>query len=63
MKAPDEIEMANRRARELQAGVPRAVSARYDRKPGRIVVYLSSTLIVSFAPEDAQGLENAGPHS
>jgi hypothetical protein len=36
------------------------VSARYDRRTGRIVIHLSSR-IVSFAPEDAQGLENAQP--
>lgn len=28
---------------------------------GRIVIHLSSKLIVSFAPGDAQGLENARP--
>jgi hypothetical protein len=61
MKATDNIEQANRRARELQAHAPRAVSARYDPKAGRIVIHLSSKLIVSFAPEDAQGLENARP--
>src|SRR5271168_2581793 len=55
------IEQANRRASELQAHAPRAVSARYDTRTGRIVIHLSSRLIVSFAPEDAQGLENARP--
>lgn len=61
MKSTDDVERANRRAKELQAHVPRAVSARYDRRTGRIVIDLSSRLIVSFAPEDAQGLENARP--
>jgi len=61
MKSNDDIEQANRRARELEAHVPRVVSARYDRRTGRVVIYLSSKLIVSFAPEDAQGLENAQP--
>jgi hypothetical protein len=61
MKSNDNLEQANRRARELQAHAPRAVSARYDPKTGRIVIHLSSRLIVSFAPEDAQGLENARP--
>jgi hypothetical protein len=61
MKPNDDVETANRRARESQANVPRAISARYDRKTGRIVIHLSSKLIVSFAPEDAQGLENARP--
>ena len=61
MKANDSIEHANRRARELQATAPRAVSARYDPKTGRIVIDLSSRLIVSFAPGDVQGLESARP--
>jgi hypothetical protein len=61
MKSHDDVEQANRRGAELQAQAPRAVSARYDRKTGRIVVHLSSKLVVSFAPEDAQGLENARP--
>ena len=61
MKSNDDIEQANRRAKDLQAHVPRVVSARYDRRMGRIVIHLSSKLIVSFAPEDAQGLENAQP--
>ena len=61
MKSNDDIEQVNRRAKELQAHVPRVVSARYDRRTGRVVIHLSSKLIVSFAPEDAQGLENARP--
>lgn len=61
MKSNDDIEQANRRAKKLQAHVPRVVSARYDRRTGRVVIHLSSKLIVSFAPEDAQGLENARP--
>ena len=61
MKSNDNIEQANRRARALQAHAPQAVSPRYDPKTGRIVIHLSSGLIVSFAPEDAQGLENARP--
>ena len=61
MKSNNNMEQANRRARELQATAPRAVSARYDPKTGRIVIHLSCGLIVSFAPGDAQGLENARP--
>jgi len=61
MKSSENIEQANQRARALQAHAPRAVSARYDSKTGRIVIHLSSRLIVSFAPEDAQGLEKARP--
>ena len=61
MKSNDNIDQANRRARELHAHAPRAVSARDDSKTGRIVIHLSSRLIVSFAPGDAQGLEYARP--
>jgi hypothetical protein len=61
MKSNDNIERANRRARELQPHALGAVSARYDRKTGRIEIHLSSKLIVSFAPEHAQGLESARP--
>src|SRR5579863_7955724 len=52
---------ANRRGKSLQSEIPRAVSANYDRKSGRVVIHLSSKLIVSFAPRDAQGLEHARP--
>ncbi|HXB20402.1 MAG TPA: DUF2442 domain-containing protein [Candidatus Solibacter sp.] len=37
------------------------MSAYYDRKSGHIVIQLSSRLILSFSPRDAQGLENARP--
>lgn len=52
---------ANQRAKELQERLPRAVSAHYDRKTGRIVIHLSSGLIVSFSPANAEGLEEAQP--
>jgi hypothetical protein len=61
MESHDDLKEANRRGAELQANVPRAVSADYDRRTGRIVIHLSSKLIISFAPEDAQGLEDARP--
>jgi hypothetical protein len=57
----DDFELANQRAKELQEAVPQAVSARYDRKSGHIVIELSSKLMLSFSPRDAQGLENAKP--
>ena len=41
--------------------IPRALSARYDHKTGRIVLHLSSKLIVSFSPADVQGLKDARP--
>ena len=57
----DNFELANRRAQDLQAAIPRAVSAHYDRKRGHVVIHLSSKLTVSFSPHDAQGLGNAKP--
>lgn len=61
MASHDNFELANQRAKERQAAIPRAVSAHYDRKGGRIVISLSSKLDMSFSPHDAQGLENAKP--
>ncbi len=61
MVSPDKFALANRRAEEVQATMPRAVSARYDRKSGHIVIRLSSNLILSFSPHDAQGLDDARP--
>jgi hypothetical protein len=61
MAIHDDFEVASRRAKDLQAAIPKAVSAHYDRKSGRIVITLNSKLDVSFSPDDAQGLENAKP--
>lgn len=61
MASRDHFKPANRRAKDLQETVPRAVSAHYDPKTGRIVIHLSSRLIVSFSPTDAEGLESARP--
>jgi hypothetical protein len=57
----DEFEAANARARARLAKTPKAVSARYDRRIGRVVVELSSGLGIAFKPQDAQGLEKAKP--
>ena len=61
MRRIDNFEAANRRAKDMQAAVPKALSARYDRDSGRVVIRLSSKLDVSFSPHDAQGLEQAKP--
>jgi hypothetical protein len=61
MTSRDDFTQANQRAKDLEARIPRAVSAHYDRKTGRIVMHLSSKLIVSFSSEDAEGLEGAQP--
>jgi hypothetical protein len=56
-----EIKSANARAQALLASTPTAVSARYDRRVGRIVIALSTGLEIGFKPHDAQGLEEARP--
>ena len=61
MGSRDNFKLANQRAKELQASVPRAVSARYDPKNKSIEIGLSSNLMVSFSPRHAQGLEKATP--
>jgi hypothetical protein len=61
MAAGKAMELANQRAGALQATIPHAISAHYDRKTGRVVIHLSSKLTVSFSPQDAEGLENARP--
>jgi hypothetical protein len=59
MESRDDFEQATRRASEMHARIPHALAARYDRKTGRIVIHLSSRLIVSFSPDDVEGLEDA----
>jgi hypothetical protein len=61
MAHDENFELANHRANDVRASFPRAVSARYDRNSGHIVIDLSSKLILSFSPRDAQGLETAKP--
>jgi len=59
MDEREEILEANRKGQEMLATIPRAVSARYDRRVGRVVVRLNTGLEISFSPRDAQGLETA----
>jgi hypothetical protein len=61
MASRDDFKLANQRAKEMERSVPRAVAAHYVRKTGRIVVELSSKVIVSFSPGDVEGLEDAKP--
>jgi hypothetical protein len=61
MASNDLFELADRRGEVLRQSAPRAVSARYHRRSGRIVIQLSSNLEVSFSPRDVQGLEYATP--
>jgi hypothetical protein len=61
MEQNDRFKIANRKAHELHASHPHAVSARYDRGIARVVITLNTNLDVAFSPRDAEGLENASP--
>jgi hypothetical protein len=61
MALHDNFGKANQRAKDLQASIPKVLSAHYERKSGHIIIHLSSKLILSFLPRDAQDLENARP--
>lgn len=56
-----QIEAALERGRIAQQTEPRAVSARYDAKAGRIVVELTSGATFAFPPALVQGLCDASP--
>jgi Protein of unknown function (DUF2442) len=55
---PGEFEAAKNRGKARLDG-PRAASAHYDATRNRIVVQLTTGVEIGFAPEQAQGLENA----
>jgi hypothetical protein len=59
MALRDDFELANQRAKDLERSISRVVAAHYDRKIRRVVIQLSSKLIVSFSPNDVEGLEDA----
>lgn len=61
MVSRESFETASARGEHRHASGPTAVTARYDRDLGRIVISLSSGLEISFRPQDAQGLEAAEP--
>ena len=54
-----QIDAAMERGRQALETEPRAASARYDRKLGRIVVDLTNGCTFAFPPRLAQGLETA----
>ena len=54
-----EIDAALDRGRIAQQTEPRATSARYDTKNGRIIVDLTNGCTFAFPPHMAQGLETA----
>lgn len=57
--ADAQIDAAMARGQIRQQSEPRALSARYDRRGGKIVVTLSNGCAFSFPPHMAQGLEDA----
>jgi len=61
MVTQNEWERATQRAEAFAARTPKAVSARYDRRLGRVIVHLNSNLDIAFSPQDAEGLERATP--
>jgi hypothetical protein len=54
-----EIDAALARGRAAEAAEPRAVSARYDARVGRVVLELANGCAFSFPPRLVQGLEHA----
>jgi hypothetical protein len=61
MVSANEFHAANKRALQRKAKAVRAVSAKYDRRIGMVVVQLSSGLYLQFKPRDIQGMEHARP--
>jgi protein involved in temperature-dependent protein secretion len=61
MVSANEFHAANKRALQRMAKAVRAVSAKYDRRIGMVVVQLSSGLYLQFRPRDIQGMEYARP--
>jgi len=55
----EEIKAANERASAHLSETPTATAAYYDRRLGRVVIELSSGLLIAFRPQDAQGFEQA----
>jgi hypothetical protein len=54
-----QIDAALQRGKVAARNEPRAVSAHYDRKRGRVIVELTNGCTFSFPPRLAQGLETA----
>ncbi len=57
----DDIAAANARMDARRESVPYAVAARYDRRIGRVVMTMNTSVELAFAPHLAQGLERARP--
>jgi hypothetical protein len=54
-----QIDAALERGRTARQHEPRATTARYDRRSGRVIVELANGCIFAFPPTLAQGLEAA----
>lgn len=61
MASHDRFTLANERAKRPRYQTAKVVSAHYDRKAEKVVVHLSSKLVIDFSPGDVQGLEGASP--
>lgn len=61
MVRANEFHAANKRALQRMVQTVRAVTAKYDRRIGMVVVQLSSGLYLQFRPRDIQGMEHARP--
>ena len=55
----DDFEAAEQRAAQRLLSTPVALSARYDRRVGRVVVALNNGIELGFRPQTVQGLEKA----
>lgn len=56
-----QIEVARARSRAAAETEPRAKSARYNRRTGRIEIELKDGCLFAFPPDVAQGLRGASP--
>lgn len=61
MVSDEDFKKANKRAKDLESKVPRAVSAKYDRHICCVVIQLNSNLGIFFFPRHVEGLEHATP--
>jgi len=55
----EQLAIANKRGAALSRREPRAQSARYDPKEGKVVVVFSTGIEIRFLPRSVQGLETA----
>jgi hypothetical protein len=61
MAKRDEFESARARSERRKIMEPFAVAAHYDRRQHRVVVQLNTGLVVVFAPDVIEGLQDAKP--